>query len=360
MKINPFSVFKPLACLLLLNTCLPLALAQQAPTVLKPVQVEEIKTTLLAPTIDIVGSVYSRHNVQLTAGLSGRLEWVAEPGTAVRKGDDVARIDPLPLQLQRAEQQAQIKRAKINQIYLKRELARLADLRSSNSASAFQFDQTQSQFDLAQADLEIAELKLKQIDEQLSRSSIKAPFSGVVTERMQEAGAEVNRGAELVQMLDTQNLEGKIFVPVKYLPFVRQVASITVMNDNIKMDVPIKALIPAADSRSQSFELRVTLPVDELSNWTAGQILKARLPVQHPQETLTIHRDALILRQDGIYVMVIDQDNKAHKELVEVGQGQDDWVSIRNDNLRSGNRVAVRGAERLSEGQQVEISPPNA
>ena len=90
-------------------------LAQQAPV--KPVQVDEVESSVFVPTVDIVGSIYSRNNVQLTAGVGGRLEYVAEPGSFLIKGDEVARIDPLPLELQQAEQKAEIKRAQINLRY---------------------------------------------------------------------------------------------------------------------------------------------------------------------------------------------------------------------------------------------------
>lgn len=332
--------------------------AQQPPA--KPVQVETVQKTLFSPTVDIVGTIYSRNNVKLTAGVSGRVDWVVEPGTFVSQGDEVAKFDQLPLKLQQAEQQAVIKRANINLKYLERELARLKELRQTNSASVFQYDQTQSQFDLAHADLEIAQLKLQQVEDQLDRTIVRAPFDGVITERLREAGGDVNRSEVLVHMLDTENLEGRVFVPVKYLPFLRLAKSIKVSANNYSVDAQIKAIIPAADMRSQSFELRVSLPNETNSIWTAGQLIKATMPVQAPQESLTVHRDALILRSEGTFVVVIDKDNKAHRQQVIVGEGLNDWVSISSDALQEGDRVATRGAERLVEGQTVTIDQPNA
>lgn len=353
------ALFKPsrlLPIALLAGLAMP-AFAQQPAS---PVRTEEVKQTLFTPTVDIVGTVHSRHNVQLTAGVDGRLDWVVEPGTMLNKGDVVARIDQLPLQLQQAEQQAEIKRAQINQQYLKRELARLAELRKTNVASVFEYDQTKSQYELAGTELEIARLRLKQIEDQLQRASVKAPFDGVITERLREAGADVNRSEILVRMLDTENLEGRVFVPVKYLPFVRSARQVDVSSDNATFTADVKAIIPAADTRSQSFELRVTLPPQSNTLWAAGQLIKASLPVQAPREMLTVHRDALILRRDGTYVVVIDKDNKAHRRRVRVGEGQDEWVSVTADTLNPGDRVATRGAERLQDGQEVIVAEVGA
>jgi RND family efflux transporter MFP subunit len=341
--------------LLFISMLFSLAISAQQPPA-RSVKVDEVRQTIFTPTVDIVGAIYSRNNVQLTAGTNGRLDWVAEPGSFLLKGDDVAHIDPQPLKLQQAEQQVTIRRAKINQQYLKRELARLAELRQTNNASVFQFDQTKSQYELAGADLEIAQLKLQQIQDQLNRTVIKAPFEGVITERMREAGGEVSRSDVLVQMLDTENLEGRIFVPIKYLPFIRQTKEVMISGADNSLVASIKSIIPSADMRSQSFELRVTLPKEANSIWAAGQHIKASLPVQNAQQMLTVHRDALILRQTGTYVVVIDNEQIAHRLKVEVGKGQDEWVSVRSDNLQAGDKVAIRGAERLIEGQLVTVN----
>lgn len=333
------------------------SLAQQAPV--KPVQVDQVESSVFVPTIDIVGSIYSRNNVQLTAGVGGRLEFVAEPGSFLVKGDAVAKIDPLPLQLQQAEQQAEIKRAGINLKYLKREVERLQNLRETNSASAFQLDQTKSQYDLAGSDLEIAQLRLKQINDQLSRTVVRAPFDGVVTQRIREAGGDVNRSDLLVRMLDTENLEGRIFVPVKYLPYLRTSKEVEIRSETQQISASIKAIIPAADRQSQSFELRVSLPQGVNEAWTSGELITATIPVRAPEETLTVHRDALILRKEGTYVVVIDDQNTAHRHLVEVGKGNKDRVTIQSNAIQEGDKVATRGAERVQEGQTVSIAEPN-
>ncbi|MCP4412842.1 MAG: efflux RND transporter periplasmic adaptor subunit, partial [Gammaproteobacteria bacterium] len=110
--------------------------AETPPT---PVKVEQVKPLEQSSTTDILGTINSRNQAQLTAGVTGRLEWVAEPGTYLEKGDLVAQIELLPLQLRKAEQEAQHKRAKINLQYLERELTRQKELQKKNSVSQNQY-----------------------------------------------------------------------------------------------------------------------------------------------------------------------------------------------------------------------------
>lgn len=329
-----------------------------------PVKVEPVKLIESQPSADIFGTIYSRNQVQLTAGVTGRLEWVAEPGTFLKKGDLVAQIELLPLQLRQAEQKAQLKRAKINLQYLERELQRQKELREKNNTSQYQLDQTESQFELAQSDLEISELQLKQINDQLSRATIVSPFDGVVTERSRRAGFDVSRSDVLVQLLDTENLEVRLFVPVKYLAFTKPGSEVTLSSksetgETLSINADSSTIIPAADPRSQTFEMRVNVPVEGNRFWAAGQLVKVSLPIETARSAITVHRDALILRRDGTYVVKIDDENKAHRLKVQVGKGKGDWVTVKGA-LKQGDQVATRGAERLREGQKVVIQSTGA
>jgi RND family efflux transporter MFP subunit len=250
------------------------------------------------------------------------------------------------------EQKAQLKRAKINVRYLKNEVERLQKLKQSHSASQFQLDQTQSQYDLAQTDIEIADLKLKQIDDQIQRATVTAPFAGVITERLVRAGTDVNRSDLLLKILDTEQLEVRLYVPIKYLAYVRKGHGLDISANGQLINAQVSSLIPSADPKSQTFEVRINIPSHLNQSWTSGQLVKVTVPIQASSNSLTVHRDALILRQDGTYVVKIDAENKVHRLPVKVGNGTFERVSITGA-LKHGDKIAIRGAERLTEGQEV-------
>lgn len=318
----------------------------------KPVKIDQVKEMNLSATTDLMATIHSRSHLQITAGVNGRIEWLAEPGSLVQQGDILVKMDLLPLKLMQLEQQAQLKRAEINVRYLKNEVQRLEKLKQSNSASQFQLDQTQSQYDLAKTDIEIADLKLQQIEDQIQRANVTAPFSGVITERIVRAGSDINRSDVLLKILDTEHLEVRLYVPIKYLAFIRKGNGLDISANGQIVNAGISALIPSADPKSQTFEVRINIPSHLNESWAAGQLVKVTVPIQATESTLTVHRDALILRKDGTYVVKIDTDNKVHRLPVVVQNGTFDRVSIEGE-LKHGDNVAVRGAERLSEGQAV-------
>jgi len=319
-----------------------------------PVKVDTVTEMSLAATADLMATLHSRSYVSITAGVSGRLDWLQEPGVMVQQGEVLAKMDLLPLQLRQAEQQAQIKRASINARYFNNELQRLHKLKKTNSTSQFQLDQTKSQYELAQADIEIATLKLQQIEDELRRATVQAPFSGVVTERVVRAGTDINRSDILLKLLDTEHLEARLFVPVKYLAYVRKGLELNLQAIGQSISTQVTSVIPRTDPLSQTFEVRIQIPEHLNEFWTAGQLVKVTVPVQDAQPSLTVHRDALILRKEGTFVVKVDAENKAHRLLVTVGKGTLDRVSIYGD-LHSGDKIAIRGAERLKEGQDVVV-----
>ena len=86
-----------------------------------PVTVAEVMTTRMAPRVPAAGTVFSRNATQVTAGIAGRLEWVAEPGDLLNAGQPVARFDCEMLELQRERQVAEADRADINHKALAKE-----------------------------------------------------------------------------------------------------------------------------------------------------------------------------------------------------------------------------------------------
>jgi RND family efflux transporter MFP subunit len=332
-------------------TC-SLAFGQQMPA--KVVQISTVSRTEVAPTVAVPGTIYSRNDVQITAGVAGQLVMVAEPGTVVQAGDPVARIDKATLLLQRVEQEALLERTMINIRQFESQLRRQRELGASNLVSEFELEQTEANRDLAVSDANIIRVRVRQIDDLLRRTDVRAPFAGVVISRTRRAGEEVARGEILGQMTDIANLEVRAFVPLKHLPRTAVGQAIDVFATDVAHAGTIRSLVPTGDVRSQTFEARIDLPQDATSDWTVGQLVSVAIPIRASQLALAVPRDALVLRQNGSFVFRITAENKAQQVRVDVGDSAGELVAVSGP-LNEGDRVAIRGAENLSEGADVRI-----
>lgn len=318
------------------------------------VQVANVTKMELAPTVAVPGTIFSRNDVQVTAGVTGRLTMVKEPGTYLQTGQLVAKIDNNTLVLQREEQEALLVRAEINIRQLDSQLRRQRELGDSNLVSEFELEQTEANRDLAISDASITKVRIRQIDDQIQRADVRAPFSGVVISRNHRAGEDVARGEVLGQMTDVQNTEVRAFVPLKHLPRTVVGEPIGIFAAGTHLLGRIRTLIPTGDVRSQTFEARIDLPRSASDLWTVGQLVSVSVPIRARDMSLVIPRDALVLRHNGSFVFRINSASKAEQIAVKVGDASGEMIAI-SGALSEGDQVAIRGAENLREGADVKI-----
>ncbi|MDH3620139.1 MAG: efflux RND transporter periplasmic adaptor subunit [Gammaproteobacteria bacterium] len=328
------------------------AFAQQMPT--QVVQVADVERIEIAPTVAVPGTIYSRNAVQVTAGVAGQLLSVAEPGTLVRQGEPVARIDRRSLLLQRAEQEALLQRAEINVRQLESQLRRQRELQGSSLVSEFELEQTEANRDLAISDANITKVRIRQIDDQIRRTDVLAPFTGMVISRVHRGGEDVARGEILAQLTDIRNMEVRAFVPLKHLPRTVVGDSINVFAMGTAYDGRIRSLVPTGDVRSQTFEARIDLPASARESWTVGQLVSVAVPIRTRELAITVPRDALVLRHNGSFVFRINDQDVAEQIAVEIGDSEGEVVAV-TGSLLPGDRVAVRGAENLRDGATIKV-----
>lgn len=324
------------------------------------VVVETVEQMSISSTVPVTGTVYSRDDVQITLGVDGQLEFVAEPGTRVKQGDVIARIDTTTLELDRAEQQAQAERAQAQLRYLDAQLRRQQNLADTNVLAASELEQTQSQRDVAASDLRIAEVRLKQIDDQLRRAVVTADFDGVITSRLRREGEDVTRGTAVARLLDTERLEIRVLVPLRYQGRVTVGDQLRLFGFEREATGRVRSMVPTPDPRQQAFEMLIEITGGEItgeSPWSVGELVSVAIPLSSAANTLVVPRDALILRQDGSYVFRVSNENTAEKIPVTIGDSAGDRIAVSGD-LREGDRVVVRGGESLVAGQAVNILQP--
>ncbi len=296
--------------------------------------------------------VRSQNDIALPATVDGELLWVLPEGQIVRKGDVIARVDDRQLLLQRDEQDLLARRAQINVQYLEGEVERLTLLQQANLAAKTQLAELVSRRDLAKNDYLVARSRVAQLEETLARTQILAPVDAVVIEQIIEGGEFARRGESVVRLVNPARLEVEVLVPVAYLNRLDQSRPITVRVADINFQTSLRSVIQVSDRQSQTFGLLLDVPDEVSSQIIAGQFADVTIAISDQRRSLFVPRDAVVLRSEGNFVFRIGDDNVATRVDVVLGDGQGDMVSVLGD-LHKGDRVAVRGVERLQDGQSV-------
>lgn len=320
----------------------------------RTVGVANVEQRPLSPKLMVVGTVHSRSVAELTSGVSGKLEWVLEPGVQVKAGDLVARLDDTQLQLQLAEQQALVEREQITLSRLERNLQRLERLAGSQSISRTELDDTRSDRDLAKSNLTLAKVRLDIIRDNLSRTQLKAPFNGILIARQHQAGEDIGPAEPVVTITDPHHLELRLHAPLKHSRRVSVGDTLRVFHSQGEFSASIRSLIPVSDVRSQTFEARLDLPADMAKVINIGELVSLALPIAPATMTTLVPRDALVLRSSGAAVFKVTTDSTAERIPVTLGDGEGPWIAVEGA-LTAGDKVVIRGAETLSNGMKLNI-----
>lgn len=341
------------------RTCfaLVLALSQAVPAAAQPgggpalVRVAEASMQNLSSESLVPGTVVSRNDARLAAEVEGRLMQVADVGTHARQGDAVAVIEDRVLRLRQAELEADVRRVEARLGYLEREVERIGRLAESNLAAVNQLEQVRSDRDIARGELEVTRARLAQNEDRLARTRILAPYDGVVVERLMTPGERVLEGSAVVRLVDQQRLEVIARAPLEYIGFSEPGQLIELRAGETAALGQIRTVVAVGDENTHQFELRIDL---DGAPFPVGQTLRVAVPTSARRDVLTVPRDALVLRPEGISIFVVGADNEARQVTVTTGIGAGDRIEVRGP-VAAGDRVVIRGNERLQPGQAVSI-----
>ncbi len=313
-----------------------------------PVVVTTVRSENFGASLTATGTVVSRNDARISGEVGGPLSWIAEPGAAVKRGDVIARIAPERLALTLRDNDAVLKRLEAQLSLLVTQRTRLETLGSIVSQS--QLDEALSRERMAEQDVEQARVARDRARLDVNRAAVRAPFDGVVAERLQQAGEFVASGAPLLRLVNERDLEIVARAPLTTADTVTAGADVQLVDGERKATGKVRAIIPVGDERSRMVELRIALT----DHWRVGTPVRVEIAPRSLRKVVTVPRDAVILRQGASYVMRVRPDNTAERVAVNIGPGQANHVQI-DGLLSAGDRVIIRGGERLEPGQTVKV-----
>ena len=327
------------------------SIAAGPPSRTKPVVVDIAQARELAPTALYSGAVISKNDARISAEVEGRLTWVADVGTVVEQGAIVAELDDVFLVQQRDEELATIQSEKAKLQLYEKEVARFQRLIKQNNVAQNQLDESLSNRAVANSNISAARARLAQIEERITRSHLRAPFAGVVSERFAQAGEWTQNGNPLLRLIDIDNPEVQVRVPQHIFPLIQVGDKLKVHNNNQSVEATVQTIVPVGTTSSRLFELRL-VPSQSIP---PGTLVRISIPTAQAKEVISIHRDALVLRKGSISVYRINNKNIAEQVPVKVGIGDGDHIEIIGD-VQANDRIVTRGGERLRAGESVKVT----
>ena len=328
------------------------ASAQDGGFAFPPARVEVASAELreMAPMVDVSGTVVSLNDSRIASEIEGVMTWLADVGDDVDEGDVIARIDPTLISIAVRRAEANVARLASDYDYRQRQLERNEELAAKDSVSRTLLDEAVAQRDQARHALDDAEAALERARADLDRTEIRARFAGHVTERLASVGEYVSVGEDVIRLVDTHRLEVALPASISLTRYIEPGLMVLVKKDDVVREHAVRTVVPVGDAVSRMVEVRLTVGDSE---YLVGAPVQVSLPAESAVSTVAVPRDALVERGRQTYVYKII-DGTAEQVTVEISAIVGLWVGIAGG-ISPGDQVIVRGAERLSAGQAVEV-----
>ncbi|MFM5369531.1 efflux RND transporter periplasmic adaptor subunit [Aeromonas veronii] len=306
-----------------------------------------------AANIWVSGTVASRQQASLSAEVSGRVEWIAEFGSRVKKGDELLRLDSTALRLSLEQARAEQAKWLSNLRFARTESLRITRLHQQKSASQSQYDK--ASYDVEQAALaeRLAAIQVNQIEEQLRRSHIYAPFDGVVNNHFIQPGEHVDAGEQALELVNPDQPDIRLQAPILWAQQLAPQTRLRVEGEQLSGHGVYYQRAASADPKSRLIELRLK---PEAGTFIIGSPVRVALPLGD-QQSMLLPRDALVLGTDSSVVYLVARSGKAlkvNRVPVTVLFGDSQQVAV-SGALKQGDRVVVRGAGSLQDGDTIEL-----
>ncbi len=292
------------------------------------------------------GVVEAINQSTVSAQTSGQVvEILVDVDDFVEQGEIIIRLKDTEQRARLEQAEADLKAAEAVLQEASQDYERTREIFQRKLVAQSAMDKATANLKASRARQQAAIAALNQAREQLEYTRIRAPYAGIVTERMIEIGETASPGQQLISGISVDQLRVSVDVPQSLIPAIRQQPDVRViLPDGRSVEATKATIFPFADAASATFKVRLKLP-DQLPGLFPGMLVKTRFQIGQKQELL-IPAAAVVYRSEVTGVYVIDTEQRITLRHIQTGH------------KRAGDRIAVLSG--LEAGERVALDPIRA
>ena len=309
-----------------------------------------IKSEQFDHYLELQGDVMTKQNVLIYPEMPGTLQRVyVKEGDRVRKGQTLATIDDGGMGSQVSQLKTQAELAKTT-------FERRKRLWEQKIGSEIEYLSAKAQF-------EAAEDAVKQTQSQLGKSTIRAPFSGIIDDVIKDQGTVVapGQGSEVFRIVNLSDMYIEVDVPETYLSEVTKgkaaMVYFPVTGDSIKTS--IRETGNFINPSNRSFSAEISVPNKE-GNIKPNLSAKVSLNDYSNEQAILVPSNIISENAEGEqYVFVAEAPNEqgeaiAKKTIITTGKTQGGLIEVLSG-IKGGNYVIKEGARTVKDGQKIKV-----
>jgi len=302
-----------------------------------PVEIREVELTTSAEAV-----VEAVRQSTVSAQVSGRIVDIRfDVGDRVEKGSVILRIDERAATQALAASEAQVREAEATLANARANYERARQLLAQKFVSQAAVDKAEADFKAAESRMKATLAGAGAAATEKSFTTIVAPYSGVVSARHVQLGEMASPGKPLLTGFDPSGLRVVATVPSAQVPSIQAGARARIEVPSLGRWVEVKSVtvVPSADPRTHTTQVRLDLPADA-KGLLPGVFARAHF-VTGRAPRLMVPREAVLRRSEVTAVYVVDAKGEPRLRQVRVGTASDEKSVEVLAGLRAGEKVAL-------------------
>lgn len=318
-----------------------------------------VQSDSLASGPVITGSIQPERRADLRAEVSAVvLQVLKENGDPVKRGDLLVKLDETAIRDSLLSAEAGVSAASQALDQANRQLERLKTLRASGMTSVAAQDEAEVRRNSAQSELSAARSRAAAARQQISRTQVRAPFDGIVSDRKVSSGDTATPGKELVKVIDPTSMrfEGRVSTDKIALVKVGQPVKFHINGyGSQQFTGVVKRIDPSANNVTRQVEVLVGLTGEQPR--VAGLYAEGRIDAES-SNALMLPESAIVKAGDTTYTWRV-KGNQLAKVDVQVGMRDQRSGNLEiKSGLAAGDTVLRSPSSNLKDGQKVELAAP--
>lgn len=322
-----------------------------------PVTVSEVVVKDLRKPMELVGTVEPVKRSLVSAIVSEIVvEYPYLEGDYVKAGRIISRQNTQKMRILLDEAIKAKNEASVELKYAQDRVVRAKKLHEKGIASESQITDVFSGRDVLVARQELLQSRINRLKYDISKAAVKAPFNGYITKEYSQVGEWLDSGDSVVELINIDDVHVVVELPEKYVSSVGVGDGVEATLYSLpgrKFTGEIISVVPQADPKSRTFPVKIRVKNDD-HIVKSSMSAKVLFYLGETRKAKMVPKDAIVSSGNGKVIFVV-RENLAQPVNVIIGLSYEGLVEVQGE-LTSGERVIVRGNERLRPMQPVQVT----
>ena len=335
--------------------------------VIRPVKTVTLRSNGKGGLWQYYGTLQGGKRVDLSFRVSGPIRSIrVDKGASVKKGQLLATLDPRDYQTQLKQAQSNQEQAQAQYENAVSNFKRYENLYKEKVVPKSTYDTYKTQMNVALSSLNVAKASTTAVRDSLKDTELRAPFDGVIVDRMVESFQDVTAKQTIFILQDISMLEIVFNVPDTDVIWASKATSSKPDSIRAKFDaipeksfpLTVKEFVLQADRSTNTFPVTAVMPQQKDVALLPGMTATVEVEISDDEggeRVFTVPQTAIVTSGDRTYVWRCENNVVNRVSVKQNTPHNNGFIDISSEQLRDGNVIVVAGAHLLHEGQKVRM-----